>query len=75
VGLNGEPQVKSYTRCIGVLTGKRENTIQNLKWRTPSIIDYQTSRATYMMIKNLYSRIMGRPIPVKEVRQENYHFS
>jgi len=33
---------------------KRENLIQNLNQRTPSIIEYQTSRATYMMMKNLY---------------------
>jgi hypothetical protein len=45
---------------------RRENPIQNLNWRTPSIIECQTSRATYMMIKNMYSRIMGRPNPVRE---------
>jgi len=45
---------------------KRENLIQNLNWRTPSIIEYQTSRATYMMVNDLYWRIMGRPNHVKE---------
>jgi hypothetical protein len=45
---------------------KRENPMQNLNWRTPSIIEYQTSRATYIMIKDLYWRFMERPNPVKE---------
>jgi hypothetical protein len=45
---------------------KKGNPIQNLKCRTPSIIEYQTRRATYMMIENLYSSNMGRPNPVKE---------
>jgi hypothetical protein len=45
---------------------KRENLIKNLNQRTPSIIEYQTGRTTYMMMKILYWRFMGRPIPVNE---------
>jgi hypothetical protein len=45
---------------------KRENLIQNFNQRTPSIIECQTSRATYMMMKNLYWRFMRRPNPVNE---------
>jgi len=45
---------------------KRENLIQNLNQRTPSIVEYQTGRTTYIMMKNLYWRFMGRPIPVNE---------
>jgi len=45
---------------------KRENPIQNLNQKTPSIIKYQTGRTTYMMMKILYWRFMGRPIPVNE---------
>jgi hypothetical protein len=66
VGLNGEPQVTSCTRCTVSTYRKRENLIQNLNQRTPSIIEYQTVRATYMMMKNLYRGFMGRPNPVNE---------
>jgi hypothetical protein len=45
---------------------RRENLIQNFHQRTPSIIEYQTSKATYMMMKNLHWRFMGRPNPVNE---------
>jgi hypothetical protein len=45
---------------------KRENLIQNLNQRTPSIVEYHTGRATYIMIKNLYWRFMRRPIPDNE---------
>jgi hypothetical protein len=45
---------------------KRENLIQNLNLRTPSIIEYQTGRTTYMMMKILYWRFMRRPIRVNE---------
>jgi hypothetical protein len=54
VGLKGEPQVKSSTRCTEVLTGKKENPILNLNQRTPSTIEYQAGRVTYMMLKILY---------------------
>jgi len=30
---------------------KRENLIQNLNQRTPSIVEYQTGRTTYIMMK------------------------
>jgi len=45
---------------------KRENLIQNLNQRTPSIVEYQAGRTTYIMMKNLYWRFMGRPILVNE---------
>jgi archaellum biogenesis protein FlaJ (TadC family) len=45
---------------------KIENLIQNLNQRTPSIVEYQAGRTTYIMMKNLYWRFMGRPILVNE---------
>jgi len=45
---------------------KRGNPIQNLNQRTSSIAEYQTGRNTYIMMKNLYWRFMGRPAPVNE---------
>jgi hypothetical protein len=45
---------------------KRENLIQNLNKRTPSITGYQTGRTTYMVVKILYWRFMRRPVPVNE---------
>jgi hypothetical protein len=45
---------------------KRENLIQILNQRTPSIVEYEIDRATYMMMKNLYWGFMKRPIPVNE---------
>jgi hypothetical protein len=39
---------------------KRENLIQNLNQRTPSIIEYQTGRTTYMMMKVLYWEVYGK---------------
>jgi len=45
---------------------KRGNLIQNLNQRTPSIVEYQTGRNTYIMMKNLYWRFMRRPNPVNE---------
>jgi hypothetical protein len=45
---------------------KRENLIQYLNQRTPSIVEYQTGRTTCMMMKNLYWIFMRRPNPDNE---------